>query len=130
MVSSFIHLDTAGRHSFLGYQQQPARSFSSSSCQPKADNRQYIKFLVRAMSDKSEADDWQDEKSVTEARNYIIMTVNSSVRRTTMKEEEQQQDLFVPIFSLASIAGFTAAYAYETFRLYQNGELYLPFMNH
>ncbi|CAB9519188.1 expressed unknown protein [Seminavis robusta] len=40
--------------------------------------------------------------------------------------EEPERDLFIPIFTLVSVVGFGGLYAYETLRLYLNGELYLP----
>mmetsp|Transcript_21343 Transcript_21343/g.31877 ORF Transcript_21343/g.31877 Transcript_21343/m.31877 type:complete len:153 (-) Transcript_21343:1139-1597(-) len=40
-----------------------------------------------------------------------------------------ERDLFIPIFTLVSLVGFFGAYAYESFRLYANGELYLPWDN-
>ena len=43
------------------------------------------------------------------------------------KVVEEGRDLFIPILTLVSIAGFTGLYGYESLRLYHNGELYLPF---
>jgi len=42
-------------------------------------------------------------------------------------QPEKERDLFIPIFTLVAITGFAGAYGYEMLRLYQNGELYLPF---
>jgi hypothetical protein len=35
-------------------------------------------------------------------------------------------DLFIPIFTAISLAGLFGAYGYEMIRLYNRGELYLP----
>jgi len=37
-----------------------------------------------------------------------------------------ERDLFVPVLALVSLTGLSAAYLYESIRLYANGELYLP----
>ena len=37
-----------------------------------------------------------------------------------------ERDLFIPIFTLVAVAGFTGLYGYEMLRLYSRGELYLP----
>jgi len=39
---------------------------------------------------------------------------------------KQERDLFIPIFSIVSLAGLFGAYGYEMLRLYLRGELYLP----
>lgn len=41
----------------------------------------------------------------------------------------QERDLFIPIFTLVSLAGFFGSYGYEMLRLYSRGELYLPWEN-
>ena len=48
---------------------------------------------------------------------------NSSPTDRIMSEE---RDLFIPIFALVSVIGFTGIYGYEMLRLYIRGELYLP----
>ena len=37
-----------------------------------------------------------------------------------------ERDLFIPIFTLVAVVGFTGLYGYEMLRLYSRGELYLP----
>ena len=46
-----------------------------------------------------------------------------------LQQPQEDRDLFIPIFSLVAIAGFIGAYAYETYRLYVGGQLYLPFLH-
>lgn len=41
----------------------------------------------------------------------------------------EERDLFIPIFTLVSVIGFTGLYGYEMLRLYSRGELYLPWEN-
>jgi hypothetical protein len=50
--------------------------------------------------------------------------VSTEKRRSAPKEQER--DLFIPIFSLVSLAGLFGSYGYEMLRLYSRGELYLP----
>ncbi|EJK74409.1 hypothetical protein THAOC_03914 [Thalassiosira oceanica] len=38
----------------------------------------------------------------------------------------EERDLFIPIFTLVSVIGFSGLYGYEMLRLYSRGELYLP----
>ena len=40
----------------------------------------------------------------------------------------QEPDLFVPAMVVVSSTGFFGFYAFETLRLYQAGELWLPFL--
>lgn len=40
--------------------------------------------------------------------------------------DERQDDMFIPIFALVSLAGLFGTYAYEMIRLWSRGELYLP----
>lgn len=42
---------------------------------------------------------------------------------------DNNDDLFIPIFTLVSICGLLGAYGYEMIRLYLRGELYLPFLH-
>jgi len=50
-----------------------------------------------------------------------------SVPSSSSSSSTPERDLFIPIFTAVAITGFFGAYAYETFRLYARGELYLPF---
>mmetsp|Transcript_13915 Transcript_13915/g.20543 ORF Transcript_13915/g.20543 Transcript_13915/m.20543 type:complete len:111 (+) Transcript_13915:78-410(+) len=50
-------------------------------------------------------------------------------RLSSVKEETQERDLFIPIFAIVSLAGLFGAYGYETLRLAANEELYLPWNN-
>lgn len=59
----------------------------------------------------------------------IIEDYQDGVLEKISKVNEPKRDLFIPIFTLVSLVGFVGAYAYESFRLYANGELYLPWNN-
>jgi hypothetical protein len=56
----------------------------------------------------------------------------SAKRADTLKSasassnSSEERDLFIPIFTLVSVIGFTGLYGYEMLRLYSRGELYLP----
>ena len=41
-------------------------------------------------------------------------------------QDGEERDLFIPIFTLVSVLGFSGLYGYEMLRLYARGELYLP----
>mmetsp|Transcript_13339 Transcript_13339/g.27065 ORF Transcript_13339/g.27065 Transcript_13339/m.27065 type:complete len:164 (+) Transcript_13339:90-581(+) len=45
---------------------------------------------------------------------------------STDTSESKERDLFIPIFTLVSVIGFSGLYGYEMLRLYSKGELYLP----
>ena len=41
-------------------------------------------------------------------------------------DEPPERDMFVPVLTVVSLLGLAAAYGFETFRLWQAGQLYLP----
>lgn len=51
-----------------------------------------------------------------------------TIDKIIIKKEKgsTETDLFIPIFAIISIVGFSGLYLYETLRLYSKGELYLP----
>jgi hypothetical protein len=59
-------------------------------------------------------------------RNAVSSNFQPSQRRLT---PERDRDMFIPIFSLVSLAGLFGTYGYEMLRLYSRGELYLPWDN-
>ena len=73
---------------------------------------------IEPSSEKDEEDDWGVARRIVEQE----VKPSSASPRT-----EPERDLFIPIFTLVAIAGFTGAYGYEMLRLYSRGELYLPF---
>jgi hypothetical protein len=82
--------------------------------------------------DDNDDDDWGDDwdeveygSSSTKSNNELKALHQQSAKLS--KKEPEERDLFIPIFALVSLGGLVGAYAYETFRLYSNGELYLPF---
>jgi hypothetical protein len=62
---------------------------------------------------------WDDDGGDTPSRHDKDIMKESPPRT--------ERDLFIPIFSLVAIAGLVGSYAWEMLRLYQRGELYLPF---
>jgi len=70
-------------------------------------------------------DNTMTSRSDNEISNMKLQS-NEGSRMTSTGSQEQERDLFIPIFTLVSIIGFFGAYAYESFRLYSLGELYLP----
>ena len=98
------------------------RSSSSSSSFVQQDND------IRKTYD----DGWKDDKAEYLAQLEQLKSSknkNIQTQKRSFSEQEPKRDLFIPIFTLLAIAGFTGAYAYETFKLYSNGELYLPGMH-
>lgn len=105
----------------------------------------HISNAVRkaAESDESEDDDggWGTTPSVDRisksqelARLQDEMTMkktqnNKSSQISSSNSREEERDLFIPIFALVSVLGFTGLYGYEMLRLYSRGELYLPWNN-
>lgn len=80
--------------------------------------------LLRSSFRPDDSDDSMQPMTDT-LRESEISQPNRKVGSSQSKPEER--DLFIPLFTLASIAGFTGIYAYEMLRLYSRGELYLPF---
>ena len=55
--------------------------------------------------------------------------LNVKSQKVIVHSRNDEDDLFIPIFTLVSISGFVGAYGYEMIRLYLRGELYLPFLH-
>ena len=68
-----------------------------------------------------------DDELVTQAEQELVVAAMTTASESETTKEER--DLFIPVFALVSIAGFAGLYAYEMFRLYFAGELYLPFLH-
>jgi hypothetical protein len=84
-------------------------------------------------SDEKGGDDENSSSVVTVTRQTItadIIAGNSPTtgesQRLSSQPPPPERDLFIPIFSLVSLAGLMGAYGYEMLRLYSRGELYLP----
>ena len=73
-------------------------------------------------SEFEEDDGWGDRTS----RSSFVPAVIEEERKRVTKEKGDERDMFIPIFSLVSLAGLFGAYGYEMVRLYLRGELYLP----
>jgi hypothetical protein len=93
--------------------------------------------LVRtqALENDDEDDGWGNDddndngSSPATAQKGNQPTSNSEERSRAVTEKRsapEERDLFIPIFSLVSLAGLFGSYGYEMLRLYSRGELYLP----
>lgn len=82
--------------------------------------------LLRASDDN---DGWNDENVAMENKIEENMQLLKSLQENppSTSPSETERDMFIPIVTLVSIAGFTGAYCYEMLKLYSRGELYLPF---
>jgi hypothetical protein len=97
-----------------------------------------LSSLIRTQGmDKDDKDDdgWDNDddndsiSSPVTAQKGNQPTANSGERSrasTTKPSAPEERDLFIPIFSLISLAGLFGSYGYEMLRLYFRGELYLP----
>ena len=74
----------------------------------------------------SDANDKQSQLRELQQLQAKSQTTTSS-QPQSIAGEEQDRDLFIPIFALVSLAGLFGTYGYEMVRLYLRGELYLPF---
>ena len=90
----------------------------------------------------SESDGWDDDNdeisSNTAEKKALLQSLQEDRQQQSLKSmsrdsksaarqsEEQERDLFIPIFALVSLAGLFGAYGYEMLRLASRGELYLP----
>jgi len=100
--------------------------------------------LKLAVSDEEDGDDdgWGaapagGEDGRSKARELAALRSEMSERRgdrqsgsisgsSSPVREEQERDLFIPVFSVVALMGLFGAYGYEMLRLYSRGELYLP----
>lgn len=80
--------------------------------------------FLQLLATDEESDGWDSEFPVSASNSDEEPRAIAATR-----ESSDERDLFVPILALVSITGLFGAYAYETVRLYQAGELYLPFFN-
>ncbi len=76
---------------------------------------------------KASDDGWEADTTEKQAEDNIKLLKSLQEKPLSSSPPEKERDLFIPIFTLVSIAGFTGAYGYEMLRLYSRGELYLPF---
>jgi hypothetical protein len=107
----------------------PASSSSSSSL---------VRRRAVDNNDDDDDDGWGNNDNADEngssptatARQGNQPTSNSEERSRVMVTENrsapEERDLFIPIFSIVSLAGLFGSYGYEMLRLYSRGELYLP----
>ena len=74
----------------------------------------------------SESDMISKSKELQRLQNDISAKRNDKVNSSPLRGGGEERDLFIPIFSLIAVIGFTGLYGYEMLRLYSRGELYLP----
>lgn len=75
--------------------------------------------------DANKSDRYKQLEALKESNN--LTSKQQRTDQSSLNDQVEQPDLFVPIFTIVSIIGFMGAYGYETLRLYWNDELYLPF---
>ena len=85
----------------------------------ESDTEQGDNRSVRSQKER----DLQVLRSQVESKGKTARAVSSG---STTDNQEQERDLFIPIFALVSLTGLFGAYGYEIVRLYLRGELYLP----
>jgi hypothetical protein len=88
--------------------------------------RFYPTLFLSQTSDKGKGEDGGDDE---EWSNKGKDAIRKGEVQSQSGLDEQERDLFNPIFSIIAIGGFVGLYGYETMRLYMRGELYLPFLH-
>ena len=82
---------------------------------------------VSAVSTTISSDRISKSKELANLQNDMAMKQQNKQRSSSADaSKSEERDLFIPIFALVSIIGFTGLYSYETLRLFSRGELYLP----
>ena len=82
-------------------------------------------------SDDDDDDNGGSSPVIAQTGNQPIPKSEEQSRVVTEKQSApEERDLFIPIFSLVSLAGLFGSYGYEMLRLYSRGELYLPWDQH
>lgn len=78
-------------------------------------------------NDEQENDKLREIRSLQQQRRSAATGMSSNSQRSTVRgTEEQERDLFIPIFAVVAILGLFGSYGYEMVRLASRGELYLP----
>jgi hypothetical protein len=88
---------------------------------------------MRAVDNDDEDDGWGNaddnggSSATTQKRDQPTSNSEEQSRVSIEKgSASEERDLFIPIFSIVSLAGLFGSYGYEMLRLYSRGELYLP----
>eukprot|EP00984_Skeletonema_dohrnii_P031563 scaffold24176_cov80-Skeletonema_dohrnii-CCMP3373.AAC.3 len=101
------------------------------------------RIVMQAAESEEEDDGWGDSVSTTTTssdrisksqelaslqNDMAMKQQNKSTQSSspTDTSDSKERDLFIPIFTLVSVIGFSGLYGYEMLRLYSKGELYLP----
>ena len=77
---------------------------------------------------------FDDRERISKSKELERLQSDLSAKRTkdsmnnsgATRNDSGDRDLFIPIFTLVSVIGFTGLYGYEMLRLYSRGELYIP----
>ena len=109
-------------------------SLSVGRLHPRARHSPRARGVARASDD----DGWNDAsaeqdvvaRAAEERRAMALEEMKAQAQSPTPPPPmpAQEPDLFVPAMVVISSTGFAGLYAYETLRLYQAGELWLPFL--
>mmetsp|Transcript_29669 Transcript_29669/g.50588 ORF Transcript_29669/g.50588 Transcript_29669/m.50588 type:complete len:157 (-) Transcript_29669:49-519(-) len=119
------------------------RAIHQQGCRTMVSQRLTSRIVLKAAESEQEEDDgWGDSVSTTTSSDRIsksqelanlqndmaMKQQNKSTQSSpsTDTSESKERDLFIPIFTLVSVIGFSGLYGYEMLRLYSKGELYLP----
>jgi len=122
------------------------RAIHQQDCRTMVSQRLTSRIVLEAAESEQEEDDgWGDSVSTTTSSDRIsksqelaslqndmaMKQQNKSTQSSspTDTSESKERDLFIPIFTLVSVIGFSGLYGYEMLRLYSKGELYLPWNN-
>ena len=122
------------------------RAIHQQGCRTMVSQRLTSRIVLEAAESEQEEDDgWGDSVSTTTSSDRIsksqelaslqndmaMKQQNKSTQSSPSADmsESKERDLFIPIFTLVSVIGFSGLYGYEMLRLYSKGELYLPWNN-
>mmetsp|Transcript_13341 Transcript_13341/g.27071 ORF Transcript_13341/g.27071 Transcript_13341/m.27071 type:complete len:160 (+) Transcript_13341:90-569(+) len=124
------------------------RAIHQQGCRTMVSQRLTSRIVMQAAESEQEEDDgWGDSVSTTATsssdrisksqelanlqNDMAMKQQNKSTQSSspTDTSESKERDLFIPIFTLVSVIGFSGLYGYEMLRLYSKGELYLPWNN-
>ena len=68
----------------------------------------------------------QQQRELEALRNEASDKASSTNMASPSSSDEPERDAFIPIFALISLMGLFGSYGFEMLRLYNKGELYLP----
>ena len=92
-------------------------------------NPKFAMTRLASSNDKdndNDDDGWGDSSDAAKELEALRSSRSAAKNSKNNNNEPPERDLFIPIFTAVAVVGFGGLYAYETLRLYLNGELYLP----